>query len=348
MITPLTPAVRPPNLGAMKYANAGFFILVGTMAVAFMFGSFGCRSLSTTQPADSSRGRDQLNEGKRLNEQGLSDDALAAFTAALKENPRLVEAQMGIGDIYRKRGDYENAGVAYESATKLDPMSFEAHYYLGLMRQLMGRIEEAVSSYLRAIAIKPESIDANQNLASAYLQLNRPGDGLAYAKRAADLSPQNQAAWANLGATYSLLAQYDDAVDAYRHAAELGELEEPILLGLADAHIKLGHYDRAAAVLQTQLRKQPTATAYERLGYSQFKQRHYDDALASFRAALSLDANDVASLNGLGVALMTLYVQSGRNIPQQRDQALEAWRKSLTIRSNQPKIIDLVTRYSRL
>lgn len=330
----------------MKPATAGTRIIAGTIAVAL--GSVGCPSHPTTQADDSSRGRNQLGEGKRLEEQGLSDDALAAFAAALKENPRLVEAQMGIGDIYRKRGDYQSASVAYESATKVAPMSFEAHYYLGLMRQLLGRIEEATASYLRAIAIKPDSIEANQNLASAYLQLNRPGDGLSYAKRAADLSPQSQAAWANLGATHSLLGQYDDAVDAYRHAAELGDLEEPILLGLADAHIKLGHYGRAANVLQAQLRKQPTATAYERLGYSQFKQRHYDDALASFRAALSIDPNDVASLNGLGVALMTLYVQSGRSVPQQRDQALDAWRKSLTIKAGQPKIIDLVSRYSRL
>jgi hypothetical protein len=45
---------------------------------------------------------------------------------------------------------------------------------------------------------------------------------------------------------------------------------------------------------------------------------------------------------------MTLYIQSGNRIPEQRDRALDAWRKSLQLRADQPRIIDLLARYQKI
>jgi len=310
-----------------------------------MMFALGCQ---TSSKARQTRGSTKVDEARRLEAQGLSDEALAAFNAALQENPKLAEAEMGIGDIYRKRGDFRKAGAAYEKAAELEPSSFDAHYYLGLMRQFLGQLNDSIRAYLRALAIRPDNYDANANLASVYLQLKHPADGLPYARRATELKPSSQEAWANLAATHSLLGQYDEAVTAYRRAVELGAPPDELMLGFAEAHIKLGNFDRATNVLQTLIRKSPSSTAYERLGYTQFKQKRFDDALASFRAALSIDAGDTAALNGLGVCLMTLYVQGNRVAPAQRDQALEAWRKSLQIRAEQPRIIDLISRYQKM
>lgn len=290
----------------------------------------------------------QLNKAQQLQRQGQLDEALEAFSLALEENPKLVEAYMGIGEIYRERGDFESASQSYRQATEISPNSFDAHFYHGLTLQLLGKIRDSVITYLRALAIEPESYEANLNVASAYLQLGRAADALPYAQRATELKPDQQAAWANLAAVFSLVGQYEQAVDAYRQAVELGELAEQILLGLANAHIHLKHYTRAINVLKSLNRQFPSATSYERQGYAQFKMRLFDEALASFRAALSIDRQDTASLNGLGVCLMTMFLQSGRTVPAQRDEALSAWRRSVQLRPEQPRIIDLLTRYQRL
>lgn len=313
-----------------------------SMTLAGLLYLGGCQ---TTQQASSAKGQDYVKAGRDYQQQGLNDSALAAFALALEENPRLVDAYMGMGDIYRQQGKLDDAGKSYEQAAALAPTSYDAHYYLGLVRQLMGQLNEAVAAYLRALAIKPDSFEATQNLASAYVQLGRASDALTYASRATELKPGSQAAWANLAATYSLLGRYDEAVDAYRQAAELGEAAEPILLGLADAHIRLGHFERARVVLDQIVRRVPTCIAYERLGFVLFREAKYDEALANFRKALEYDANDVASLNGLGVCLMTIYVQSGRASIAQRDESLKAWRRSLELRPTQPRIIDLLARY---
>jgi len=81
-----------------------------------------------------------LSDADQFIEQGMMDSALAAFNLALEENPRLVEAHKGIGNIYRRRGDYERASRAYKQATIINPADYEAHYFLGLMKQLSGQL----------------------------------------------------------------------------------------------------------------------------------------------------------------------------------------------------------------
>lgn len=312
----------------------------------------GCQSapfrISLVVTPESEIGQDKLKEAQALKEKGLINEALAAFETALEENPKLLDAHMGIGDIHRERGDYDRASRSYQVAAQVAPNSFDAHFYSGLMSQLLGRVQAAIRSYLTAVAIRPTDYRANLNLASAYLQQGLAADALPYAQRAAQLQPAAQAAWANLAAAYSLLGKYSQAVDAYRQAVELGEMAQPLLLGLANAHIRLGNYDRAINVLLTLNRREPSAAAYERLGFAHFKMRRFDDALAHYRAALSIDAKDTAALNGLGACLMTMFLNSGRTQTAHRDEALKSWRQSIQIRSEQPRIIDLLTRYQRL
>lgn len=292
----------------------------------------------------------QLNAAEDYLEKGLLDSALAAFGLALEENPRIVEAHMGMGDIYRRRDNYELAENAYKRASDIDPTNYDAHYYLGLMRQLAGKVQEAISAYLQALAINPDSIDANRDLASAYLQIQAVYQALPYALRATELNPEDQNAWYTLATTYSLLGQYENAVDAYRQAAELGELAEPVMLGLADAHLKLDNYQRAVNVLRTYMRsaESPASTAHERLGYAMFKLRRFSDALDSYEAALKINADDTAALNGAGACLMTIYIQGGREDFDLRDQALRLWRRSIKINPDQERIIDLLSRFGRL
>lgn len=290
----------------------------------------------------------RLNDAADYLKQDMPDSALAAFALALESNPRLVQAHLGMGDIWKSKGDYPSATRSYEQAVRIAPGSFAAQYGLGLVLQLDGKVEESIRPYLQALTIDPHSAAANRNLASAYLQLNRPSDALPYARRAAQLATEDQAAWANLGAVLSLLGRYDEAIDAYRNAVELGEMAEPILLGLAEAHLKMGHYDRAMATLEALVRRAPSAAAYERMGLTRFKQRFYEQALANYRQALTLAPEDTASLNGVGACLMTMYIQSGMKDQSVREQALEAWRKSLQLNLDQPRIIDLLSRYQRL
>ena len=286
-----------------------------------------------------------VSEAIAMLDTGAVEEALVILEQAIAENPEIVELHLAIGDIHRKKGDYERAEMSYEVATEVDPASFDAHYFLGLIRQLLGTLLEVVNAYLFSLAIEPENFDANFHIATVYLQLNRPAEAVSYARRATELDSQHQGAWANLAVTYSLMRLYEKAVDSYRQAAELGELAEPITLGLADAHIKLEQFERASAVLETQIQQNPSGVAYERLGYTLYKTKRYEEAMANFRAALLYQPNYAPALNGLGVSLMTIYIQTDRQVPRQRDEALALWHKSVQLKPSQPKMVKLIEQF---
>lgn len=289
-----------------------------------------------------------LADARDFRQQGMDDSALAALSLALEDNPRLTEAHLNMGDIYRDRGDYELARTRYEEAASIEPNNFKAHYNHGLMQQLLGRAQDAIQIYLKALSISPQDFLANRDIASAYLQLGEPQTALPYARLATKVNPESQPAWSNLAATYSLLGRYEEAIDAYRTANELGDLADPVLLGLADAHIRLGNYPRAINTLNSLILSSPSATAHERLGYANFKMRNFEDALDQYENALQFDTEDISALNGAGACYMTLYIEGQRENRFQKDRSVECWRRSVQLQPNQPRIVDLLSRYSRL
>jgi len=314
------------------------------LAAAVIF--TGC----TLDPKTSSRQqiRGHLDSAEGYQAGGLLDAALAEFGLALEVNPNIADAHMGMGGIYQQRGDYEMASRAYERATIVEPDKFEAHYSLGLMKQLLGRFQEALRAYKNAWRLNPDNFQVNRELGSTYLQLGRPGEALTFVQIATKLDPDSQAAWCNLAATYNMLERYDDSVDTYRQAAELGDLADPVLLGLADAHIHLNNFQQSLNVLEALIRRSPSVTAYERLGYVRFKMRQFKQALFEYRQAMALNPDDTATLNGLGACLMTLYIQDGRTDTPRRNEGLNSWRKSVRIDNQQSRIIDLIARFSRI
>ena len=323
-------------------------LITVAVAVALLAPSLpGCASRGPQIGGRSQVSR-HLIDARKFRELGQDDSALAALSLAIEENPKLTEAYMGMGDIYRKKGQLPLANERYEIAASLEPQNYQAQYNHGLMLQLLGQAQDAVRVYMRALAIAPESFEANRDIASAYLQLGDPEAALPYALRSTELNPDSQPAWSNLAATYSLLGRFENAIDAYRTANELGELADPVLLGLADAHIRLGNYPRAINTLNSLIISSPSATAHERLGFALFKIRRYEDALDQFEQALQQDTEDLAALNGAGACYMTLYLEGERENRELRELALECWRRSVQLGPQQSRIIDLLARYSRV
>jgi tetratricopeptide (TPR) repeat protein len=94
-------------------------------------------------------------------------------------------------------------------------------------------------------------------------------------------------------------------------------------------------------------RTEPTAVAFERLGAGHFYLRKYPESLAAYRKAVEIDPNHFPAWNGIGVNLMNQWIFSDQRDEPARQEALEAWRRSVQIERNQPKIMELLGRYQR-
>lgn len=289
--------------------------------------------------------QDAAANAARLKTEGVTQEALAEFERAIEINPELTIAYVGAAEIYQEQGQFGEAEMKYRRATELEPANFDAQFGHGLVLQLLNRITESVRAYLRALALRPDDFDANHNVATAYMQLDEPRQARPYAERAVRLDPENGNARVNLGAVYGALGLHDAAVVEYQQAAELIELGPELLLNLADSLGKTGRYPEMASTLSQLVRIEPSAVAYERLGTALFKLKNYDEALDAFSEAAALDPAHYPAWNGVGVCQLNKYLWSERRDTNARSNAIDALRRSLQIKPNQAKIIELVRRY---
>lgn len=331
--------------------------LLVTAATLGLLAPLGCapgtQGRSGAAPANASATRSldispdqRVRAGQILRENGQLDAALNEFNRALGDNPRSVDAVLGIGSVEHAREQYEQARDTYRKAVGMDETRGDARYFLGLMQQVLGEIGEAIAEYQKSLELDPDNPDTHRDLATAYLQVGRPDLSLPHAERAVELLPGSQPAWCNLAVTYSILGRYDESLTAYRTATEIGELDAPVLLGMGDTHLRLGNFPRAVNTLAELVRQFPSAVAHERLGYALFRIYDFDNAMQHYRRSLVYDPNETRALNGLGACLLTDYLQQ-RNLRRKAKlhEALAAWRSSLRIDPNQSRIVDLLTRY---
>jgi tetratricopeptide (TPR) repeat protein len=304
-----------------------------------------------TRPDDVPSAMKTEQSAKILLDQGFREQALAAFERAISENPLATTSYLGAGDLYFERGDISTAQKRFEvaaSTATTDETRFEANYKNGLMLQLSRRVGEAVSAYLRALAINPYEFHANLNTGTAYLQLKEPKQAVKFAERAVDLKPQSAEARANLGAIYAELGRHADAVAQYREAAQLRDLQPPLLLNLANSLGKLSppQYGQMLNTLDELIRLEPSSPiAHERRAFALFKLNRREEAMNSCRAALALDERHYPAWNILGVIRINDWLESGSDDEPARQEALDAWRRSLRIEERQSHIKELLTRF---
>ena len=340
----LPAGLLPTTLAAV----ATFALLtVGGCAPSTASRTGGNAAAPDNNPRPASVPADQrVRAGQILKDNGQLNAALLEFNRALEDNPRSVDAVMGIGSVQHAREQYEQARETYRKAVGMDNTRGDARYFLGLMQQVLGEIGEAIQEYQRALELNPDDPNTHRDLATAYLQVGRPDLSLPHAARAVELQPGSQPAWCNLAVTYSILGRYEESLSAYRTATEIGELDAPVLLGMGDTHLKLGNFQRAVNTLAELVRQFPSAVAHERMGYALFRVYDFDNSMQHYRRSLAYDPNETAALNGLGACLLTDYLQQ-RNLRRKAKlhEALATWRSSLRLNPNQPQIVELLTRY---
>ncbi|HRP63022.1 MAG TPA: tetratricopeptide repeat protein [Phycisphaerales bacterium] len=311
-------------------------------------GGFGRRTapppIVVEEPSE--RHSQQLDDAHRAMQAGDYDIALAMFREILAENPTITPAYLGMGEIYLVQQDYEKAEPVYARAARLEPRNFEAQYGHGFALQMLQRFAEAVRAYHRALTIDPDNPKANLNLATTYLQLSEPRNAVLFAERAVEVDPSSGAARANLGAVYEQLDRNAEAVEQYLMAMEL--LEEntaPLMLNLINVLGKEKRYREAVNTAEHLVRVQPTANAYERLGWGYFRLGEFDRSINAYRKSVELDPQHWLSWSGIGVNSLNAWLLSERKDTDAMREARTAFRRSLQINPDQPRLITLMSNY---
>ena len=307
-----------------------------------------CRSGPSPQKqATLTAAADAADQGFAQVRLGDSAAALAEFERAIELNPLLTRAYVGAGDQYMAIDAADKAEEKYAQAADLDPENPRIHFKHGQALQVLGRIGEAIRAYLTALELDPGDALANMNVSVAYMQAEEPRLARPFAERAVFVDPNNAAARINLGSIYAALGEHGDAVDEYQQAAELSDpISTELLVNLAESLRAMGEDAQVVNVLDQLLRTNESALGWERRGAALFRLGDYEGAQASFDRSLEIDPRHYPALNGLGVYRLNQFLWSNSADEAMLQEALDYFRQSLQIEHRQPRIRELLSRFS--
>jgi len=270
-----------------------------------------------------------------LREMGRDELAVEKLKTAIEIDPGLVQAHSELGKAYQGLGRHEEAVAALRRATKLDRSSFEDHLNLAKSYQQLSRFPTAARTYARAAELDPNSGEALMGAAVCYLEASDPVRALTYCEAAEQANEELQEVLPLLARIYEAQKDYEPAIRTYRRwlALEPDNAEASLALGLT--HMKARQYDRAREVLAALVQQEPQdGRAFRHLGYCLIKLERIGQAIETYQRAIDLDAEDWEAHRGMGVAYMVQSRRAGDSRLEAR--ALQHWRRSLAIRSDQP------------
>lgn len=317
--------------------------LLGSALVALCL---GCVPGSKLEPFAATRAVEASRHGESLLLQEDLDAALAEFEKAIDLHPGLASAHEKIGFIQEQRGDYPAAAKAYGEAVKINPYRFDYSVALAQVYQKMSSFADAVRAYLHACELDPQSYHAHLNLGICYRKAGQLEDSVVSLTKAIELSPDDPAAHAELGLTYDAQGKYYEAINEYNQSLERNPEQAEVLINLGTTLIRQeDRWANARKALERAIDLDPkSARAYERLGFTYFRERLYTEALRQYEWAVLLDPRMPEAHSGLGVVRMAMYLQNPSQT-ELRHMAIEHWHRSLEANPQQPKIRELIEKY---
>ena len=112
-----------------------------------------------------SKAEEHFAEGNALLQRGFYQKAVDAYTHAIQQNPRYVEAYINRGYAYDFLIDYKQAAADYTQAIALDLNIALVYLNRGLAYANLDQKEKASADYDRAIQLNPQFAEAYCNRA---------------------------------------------------------------------------------------------------------------------------------------------------------------------------------------
>jgi tetratricopeptide (TPR) repeat protein len=124
---------------------------------------------------------------------------------------------------------------------------------------------------------------------------------------------------------------------------ELVEDTPPLMMNLINVLAEEHRFQEAVNTAENLVKIAPSANAYERLGWCYFRLGDYAKSMHAYREAVKIDDQHWQSWNGVGVNAINTWLLSKKRDTEAAREARDAFRKSLRINADQPKLILLMS-----
>ena len=162
---------------------------------------------------------------KGIGDLGDHEKAEAAFTEALRLDPKLLEARMQMVLIYLHRGEKPRAREEVERLREEYPNDVGVHFVRGILARLDGNYDRALRSFDRMVRLNPaELVVASYNRARIHMYRQEYEEALAELDKGAALEPDHPL----ISAFRARVLYYRGEVDAAARILQKVLLQHPI------------------------------------------------------------------------------------------------------------------------
>ena len=237
---------------------------------------------------------------------GEFEQAISEYKKAIALDPNSAIIYNRLGVAHSELKQYDAALDAYQKALELSPTTAEPYYNIGLVYLKQGDLPRATEAFKRAIAINTKWGDAYIGLGEVYLKQGDFGQAARAYKQSTRFNPNgNPSAFLGLGKVYARQGYLDDAIVAIEKAIEIQVDNTESHYQLAQIYIKRGEKKKAASAMaffkvlrQTDplleeaelwVKRHPNdARGYNNLGIVYLARHRFEDAIESYKHAISL------------------------------------------------------------
>lgn len=217
--------------------------------------------------------------GQLYQETSRVSQAEDAYNSALQRNGKDVLAIQGLARVYERQHRLEEAEAELKRAIRLQPGNWRSINSLGTFYFAIGQYESAAEEFEKVVFLDPENWQILGNLGGALAMAGNFDDAATALERSIEISPQ-QTTYSNLGTIYYYLGEFDQAVKIHRLARDADPNSNIVWLNLADAL----HF----------------------AGDSELSHAAFEKVIELSTRRLSVDANDIESLQALAWANVML------------------------------------------
>lgn len=212
-----------------------------------------------------------LHKANCLAKLGRYEDARKQFQYAINCTPKFYQAQIGMGDLAKQRGDFVAALRWYHEAVTSEPELIDPHLMLGefLLEQSATKqseaakrtlFEEGVVEFRAAIKLKEDYRESHRRFGRALLGAKQFDQAAAELERAVELSPNDAQSLADLGGCYLAQGKLALAIEKTERAVKADPNSIEARVNRALAFVRAGKPDEALREYETALSLVPPGT----------------------------------------------------------------------------------------
>jgi len=247
------------------------------------------------------------------------DQALEDFQAAIQYQPRHWKAQLNLGVILGKRGQWDEAVESLQTSVESRPNQTHAYFNLAEIEAQRGNFSEALEWYDRVLGAVADDLQALNGRGLVLLRSGQGSEAATVFRRLLELRSQDPWIMTNLADALQLEGEWEEAEELY--LAALREEQTPGIyrrLAWLYATCPDPRWQRPEGAMVVAKKaiaetKQRTAAYWDTLAAAQAASGRFDDALDSLKQAQQLqpESADFASRQELYRAEQP-YLQTAR------------------------------------